>query len=197
MVREEDGFYIDDNNNKWDTYYYTLDEAEEISRSMINCFDCRNCRSCSFCRYCINCFDCRNCHNCSYCRACSNCCECKGCTYCADCMDCIDCGECAYCRYCSSCKGCRGCAKFSTNPQRITGPAMGSRYANPTVYWVKPGEEQCVVGCFSGTLNDLERAVRIRHEDNQKHLTDYLTFIESVRCYQKALSSLTQHNTNA
>jgi hypothetical protein len=64
---------------------------------------------------------------------------------------------------------------------------MGSRNDNPTVYWVTPGKEQCVVGCFRGTLNELEVAVKIRHECNQEHLNAYLTFIEAVRCYQKSL----------
>lgn len=187
MVREENGFYIDDNNNKWANSFFTLEEAAEISRSMINCFDCRNCRSCSFCRNCSNCCDCRNCYGCSYCRNCSNCRQCEGCTYCDGCTHCIDCDECADCYYCNSCGFCRGCAKFPTNPQRITGHSMGSRNDNPTVYWLEAGKEQCVVGCFRGTLDDLEKAVKETHAYNKKHLTDYLSFIQSVRRYQKLI----------
>lgn len=197
MVREENRFYIDDNNNnKWDTYYYTLDEAEVHSRTMINCHDCCNCHDCRDCAYCRNCLDCCKCTDCRYCRDCSNCSNCAGCSHCDNCWDCIDCRDCRICKYCSNCAACCGCVKFTTNPQRITGPAIGSRNDDPTVYWVNPGEEQCVVGCFRGTLDELEAAVRIRHEDNQEYLTDYLTFIKAVRCYQKALSGLTQHNTN-
>ncbi len=62
---------------------------------------------------------------------------------------------------------------------------MGSRNDCPAVYWTAVGEEQCVVGCFRGTLNELEEAVRETHRDNATHLHDYLTFIEAVRTYQR------------
>lgn len=63
---------------------------------------------------------------------------------------------------------------------------MGSRNRTPTVYWTKAGEEQCVVSCFRGTLDELEARVKETHKDNQKHLHDYLTFIKAVRAYQEA-----------
>ncbi len=63
---------------------------------------------------------------------------------------------------------------------------MGSRAGAPKVYWVKAGEEQCVVGCFRGTLDELEAKVNETHKDNPKHLHDYPTFIKAVRAYQEA-----------
>jgi hypothetical protein len=62
---------------------------------------------------------------------------------------------------------------------------MGSRHDYPSIYWTSMGEEQCVVGCFRGTLNELEEAVRVTHRDNATYLHDYLTFIEAVRTYQR------------
>lgn len=62
---------------------------------------------------------------------------------------------------------------------------MGSRGDTPTVYWIKPGKEQCVVGCFRGTLDELEARVQETHKDNPEHLKNYLKFIELVRNYQK------------
>jgi hypothetical protein len=61
---------------------------------------------------------------------------------------------------------------------------MGSREDNPTVYWVKTGEEQCVVGCFRGTLAELEKAVEKTHKDNPVYLMQYRKFIKAVRAYQ-------------
>ena len=62
---------------------------------------------------------------------------------------------------------------------------MGRRNDSPAVYWTTIGEEQCVVGCFRGTLNELEEAVRKTHQNNATYLHEYLTFIEAVRTYQK------------
>lgn len=65
---------------------------------------------------------------------------------------------------------------------------MGSRNDTPQVYWITSGEEQCIVGCFKGTLSELEKAVRETHRDNPKHLRNYLRFIGLVRDYQKSVN---------
>jgi hypothetical protein len=62
---------------------------------------------------------------------------------------------------------------------------MGSRWGTPKVYWLKPGEEQCVVGCFKGTLDELEERVKKTHQDKQEHLKNYMEFIQKVRTYQE------------
>lgn len=63
---------------------------------------------------------------------------------------------------------------------------MGSRNDTPTVYWLEQGKEQCVVGCFQGTLDQLEEKVKTTHKDNPEHLHNYLKFIKNVRMYQEA-----------
>jgi hypothetical protein len=62
---------------------------------------------------------------------------------------------------------------------------MGSRGDIPVVYWLEPGKEQCIVGCFRGTLDQLETKVKETHQNNKKHLEDYLKFIQNVRAYQE------------
>ena len=71
-MKQEDGFYVDENNNKWNAKSYTKEQAETCSKSLINCINCINCSDCRYCSDCINCSDCSNCINCSDCRYCSN-----------------------------------------------------------------------------------------------------------------------------
>lgn len=62
---------------------------------------------------------------------------------------------------------------------------MGSRNDFPVVYWNEIGKEQCVVGCFHGTLSEFEEKVKEVHKDNPKHYNDYMKFIENCRKYQE------------
>lgn len=62
---------------------------------------------------------------------------------------------------------------------------MGSRSDFPAVYWNKVGKEQCVVGCFRGTLLELEEKVKETHKNNPEHYENYMNFIKGVREYQK------------
>jgi hypothetical protein len=64
---------------------------------------------------------------------------------------------------------------------------MGRRKDSPRVYWITPGEEQCVIGCFRGNLDELEAAVRKTHVNNPQHLRDYLKWISAVRAYQQSM----------
>ncbi len=130
-IKTENGWRIDENNNRWDANKYTIEQAETFSYTLTNC---------------INCIDCRDCKDCSFCR---------------------------FCRDCSS------------NPQRIFGWKMGSRGDVPAVYWLEPGKEQCVVGCFRGTLDELESRVRKIHANNPEHLENYLKFIRKVHAFQE------------
>lgn len=55
------GYWVDENNNKWDAVYYTKEEAEKYSKTLVNCRDCENCEDC------INCVGCRDCIRCANC----------------------------------------------------------------------------------------------------------------------------------
>lgn len=37
------GYWIDENNNKWSEYFYTEKQAKMNSESLINCHDCHDC----------------------------------------------------------------------------------------------------------------------------------------------------------
>ena len=187
-IRLEDGWYVDENNNRW-SCHYTLEQVETYSRTLRNCNNCIDCSYCSYCRDCVRCNYCcygECCSDCSYCGHCDECNDCIRCAYSRRCTHCSDCSRCSYCNRCGYCNHCDCCDGFAVNPQRISGWTMGSRDDIPKVYWVKAGEEQCVVGCFRGTLNELEARVKETHKDNPKHLQDYLTFIKAVRAYQEA-----------
>lgn len=59
-MRIENGYYIDDNNNKWNIDRYTEQEATEYSENLTDCRDCTDCKNC---KSCLNCSDSVNCHN--------------------------------------------------------------------------------------------------------------------------------------
>lgn len=42
-MKQENGYYIDENKNKWDCDIYTEDQAQKYSESLINCFNCSDC----------------------------------------------------------------------------------------------------------------------------------------------------------
>jgi len=60
-MKKENGWFIDDNNNKWDADFETSESAEIKSKSLVNCSDCSNCSNCRYCSNCSNCSDCRYC----------------------------------------------------------------------------------------------------------------------------------------
>ena len=63
-VTLKNGFWVDENNNRWDENFYTQERAEELSKTLINCSDC------SYCSYCFDCSDCSYCFDCSDCSDC-------------------------------------------------------------------------------------------------------------------------------
>ena len=122
-----DGFWVI-GTNKWDANFYSKEEAQKFSSTLIDCLNCINCTNCSGCRYCSYCSDCSycrycsdcsycsGCRDCSYCSDCSDCSYCRDCSYCSDCSycrDCSDCSDCSYCRYCSYCSYCSYCRDCS------------------------------------------------------------------------------------
>lgn len=188
-LRLINGYYFDeDTNNRWNARLYSLEGATKARNSLVgctNCIDCHSCRYCRFCCSCNNCSSCFNCNDCAYCHLCNYCKYCNNCIECRANSGCSDCSYCHSCINCIDCRSCHYCSNFDRDPQRIVGPLMGSRNDTPTVYWLEVGKEQCVVGCFRGDLNELEKKVKYTHKDNPKHLNDYLQWIEKVRKYME------------
>lgn len=71
-------WWIDENNNKWDTRFYTEDEAENCSNTLTDCVSCVNCAYCVECAECTDCQDCISCWNCTDCQNCVSCSNCNG-----------------------------------------------------------------------------------------------------------------------
>lgn len=63
------GYWIDDDNNKWDIGKYSEDMAKLLSKTMIKCDDCSDSS---------NCYNCHTCDNCNNCGCCVNCINCNG-----------------------------------------------------------------------------------------------------------------------
>ena len=66
-MKQINGCWVDENNNRWDIEFYTEEEAEKCSKSLVDCENCRNCINCRNCYSCDNCNYCNNCRNCHYC----------------------------------------------------------------------------------------------------------------------------------
>lgn len=192
-MKQINGYWVDENNNRWDIEFYTEEEAEKCSKSLVdceNCRDCRNCRNCCDCcdccdcRYCGYCYNCCDCDNCDNCRNCRNCCDCNDCRYCINCDNCRNCRNCNDCRYCHNCRNCIDCRNYKLNPQRYTTKKIGSRNDQTTFYYgeTKNGMEvQIICGCFNGNLEDFEKAVLETHKDNDLYREQYLKEIEKVK----------------
>ena len=195
-MKQINGYWVDENNNRWNIKFYTEEAAEEFSKSLVNCYNCigcdycYNCQNCNGCRYCHNCHccnDCQNCNGCRYCTGCINCNNCHDCRYCGDCRCCDYCDDCAccrYCRYCGDCRCCDYCDDYKQNPQRYTTKNIGSRNDQTTFYYgeTKNGMEvQVVCGCFRGNLETFVKAVLETHKDNDLYRKQYLKEIEKVK----------------
>ena len=159
-MRKENGYWIDENNNKWNCDFYSEKKAEEKSKTLINCRDCSGCSDCSYCS---------DCSGCSYCRDCSGCSGCSGCSYCS------------YCSDCSYCSGCSGCSGYEQNPQRYVTAKLGSRNSQTTFYY--DGKDIFVVcGCFKGNLDAFEKRVKKTYTDeNNEHRIAYDKEIKKVK----------------
>ena len=57
----KDGYYVDSNNNKWSADKYTLEQAIEVAKTLVDC------------TYCIDCEDCKDCNDCKDCKDCNDC----------------------------------------------------------------------------------------------------------------------------
>jgi hypothetical protein len=182
-MKKENGYYIDDQGNKWSVNYETEKSAQKKSKSLITCRGCSDCKDCSYCSNCSYCNGCSSCRDCSCCSDCRGCSDCNGCNYCRDCSDCSDCRDCNYCKDCRDCSYCRGCSDFEENPQRITSPKIGSRNDQTTVYWTDK-KDLVVCGCFKGNLKEFEERVKEVHKDIL-YTAQYLNFIQKVKTYRE------------
>lgn len=169
-MKQINGYWVDENNNRWNIGIYTEEQAEKFSKSLVNCYNCNNCG------YCDNC---RSCHNCRYCNKCNDCNNCRYCDYCDYC------NSCRYCRYCCDCRYCHDCCNYKQNPQRYTTKKIDSKNDQITFYYgeTKNNEKeiQVVCGCFRGNLEDFEKAVLETHKDNDLYRKQYLKEIEKVK----------------
>src|SRR4030042_3357804 len=116
-MNQKKGFWIDENNNRWDSSLYSEVQAVSRAWTLKDCYNCKlcegcrnykycqDCKYCDDCQKCIDCWDFRNCDGCKYCKECK---ECKKCTYCESCSNCKDC---SWCEECHNCTGCNDCAE--------------------------------------------------------------------------------------
>lgn len=188
MLKKINGYWMDENNNRWDTKIYTKEQAEKFSKSLVDCYNCYNCDNCYNCRYCDYCNNCHNCHQCSYCGNCrysSNCYNCYDCRYCDYCNNCNYSYHCRNCYHCCDCDYCCNCNNYKSDPQRYTTDRIGSRNDKTTFYYGETennkNEIQVICGCFRGNLEDFEKAILKTHKDNDLYRKQYLKEIEKVK----------------
>ena len=104
-MKKVNGYFIDENNNKWSEKKFTMEEALHLSGTLT---DCTNCVNCTNCINCVNSTNCINCTNCFYC------------------IDCIDCNSCTICACCNG---------FKSNPNRYAKKNLGNKWSNTCIYW--------------------------------------------------------------
>lgn len=63
-MKYEIGYWVDDNDNRWNEHLFNYREAERESKTLKNCSGCENCANCEDCTNCINCENCFNCKDC-------------------------------------------------------------------------------------------------------------------------------------
>lgn len=103
------GYWTDENGNRWNEKKYTKEKAEMRSKTLEGCTDCINCEYCEYCEYCSNCYCCAYCNNCTECHYCENCCHCTNCVRCDACAECARCKHCTNCTNCTRCNYCLRC----------------------------------------------------------------------------------------
>jgi hypothetical protein len=59
-MKKINNYWTDENNNRWNRDQYTKDQAEQLSKKMINCKYCTDCYSCYSCDSCDSCNSCKN-----------------------------------------------------------------------------------------------------------------------------------------
>lgn len=54
-MKKINGCWVDENENSWDCEKHTKQEAERLSKTLVDCYNCYNCRNCNNCRNCACC----------------------------------------------------------------------------------------------------------------------------------------------
>ena len=155
------GYWQDENGNRWNANEYT--ESQAKNARLVSCTGC------------VDCFSCSDCSRCSRCSDCSGCTYCTCCTYCSYCSD---------CSRCSDCSDCSRCLDFDTQPQQYSTPKMGRVNRINFLHWT-PEKSSVTCGCFTGSIDKLERRVAEVHGDN-KHGKDYRDQIAIFRMLVEA-----------
>jgi hypothetical protein len=112
VIKEDEQYYIFENNNKYSKNKYTKEEAIIANATLVdctNCINCIKCYTCDDCDTCIDCYNCYSCYKCYDCKDCPDCYDCNDCYYCKDCIDCIYCIKCTECNTCLNCNNCKDC----------------------------------------------------------------------------------------
>ena len=74
----KDGYWADEQGNRWGEDFYTEPQAKSASETLTDCRYCTNCTDCTDCRYCTNCTNCTDCRYCTDCTDCRYCTDCRG-----------------------------------------------------------------------------------------------------------------------
>jgi len=126
VVKYDNKYWVDSDNNKWSCQLYSQEEAEYFSKTSADCKDCTNCVNCSSCVDCDNCSDCIKCLYCTNCTDSTDCISCDSCKNCenyencvkcnngtdsTDCISCDNCENCNHCNKCIQCEKCNNCTK--------------------------------------------------------------------------------------
>lgn len=174
-----DGYWTDNNGNKWVAHCYDKEEAERLSLTLENCDNCINSRECTDCTLCKRCVRCNNCKDCYNCSGLINC-------------DYLEC-----CNYICNASG------YVCQPEVYTSFRCGSRRGITYIYCgktrTKEKDIQVCCGCFRGDLEEFEAKVIENYGINEndeyeeailknskslkieKYFNDYMKIIKKVK----------------
>ena len=173
-MKIENGYYVDYNNNRWNCDFYTEEQAQKNSDSLINCSNCSYCSYCSGCSGCSNCSNCSGCSDCSDCSYCSYCSGCSYCSYCSDCSYCFDCSGCSRCSDCSDCSG------YKSNPERYCIELTGTVKRIAQAYWLSGDDLQIVFGCYKTSSLEAFKAKAIKM-NGKKKAKPFIEFADVIK----------------
>ena len=69
-MKNENGFWVDEDGNRWEDSHTSKEQAFRWSKTMINCTNCKDCTGCINCKDCIGCDNCKDCTGYNYFKDC-------------------------------------------------------------------------------------------------------------------------------
>ena len=163
QIKQIGKWWVDKNNNMWDCNVFKQEQAEQFSKTLIDCYNCVNCYNCRNCCSCFYCHDCYLCHYCNSCNSCQDCC------------------------FCHKCRG------YKSNPQRYVTAKNSNKNDQITFYYgeTDKGMEIQVVcdyffDYFKDNIEEFKKTVLETpsnnkwHRDNEWHREQYLKEIAKV-----------------